>query len=207
MQTREIGQEECTFLIEETREGIAHAVSVEEVCSLLEEIPKEDGEGLKYIVLRQPTRKEERLSPVWGRLIYSFEYKQDSGPAIILEAIDPDRKIEWPRSLRPDEQAELERLKRDGHAFAETRRNYISPVDLKAVRNTQLFRTLPHEIGHYVHYLEEVVRPYEANPEQDYLTLWETYNAIPGSEKERFAHGYAEKTVEILRQKGWELPE
>ena len=39
-------------------------------------------------VRRQPKRKEEIISPVWGRLIYSYEFENDYCPAIILDAID-----------------------------------------------------------------------------------------------------------------------
>jgi len=202
----QIGPDVFTFLVEETREGVSHAVSVEDICAMLTEIPVEDLTGLRYIVLRQPTRKEERLRPVWGRFIYSFEYKEDSGPAIILEAIDPNGNIEWPRSQRPEERAEFERLQQDGHAFVANRRSYVSDIDLNAVRNTQLFRTLPHEIGHYVHYLHEVEKPYEANPDLDFLTLWETFHAIPTPEKEKFAHRYADKTANMLIRRDWKLP-
>lgn len=54
---------------------------------MITHIPSEDYGDLRFIILRQPKRKEEIISPVWGRLIYSFEFEHEYAPAIILDAV------------------------------------------------------------------------------------------------------------------------
>ena len=73
----------------------------------------------KFIVLRQPKRKEQIISSVWGRLIYLYEFEKEDFPAIILESIDKDSRLIWSKKLSVDERKEFERLKNDGHIFEE----------------------------------------------------------------------------------------
>jgi hypothetical protein len=67
--------------------------------------------------------------------------------------------IEWPSSSRPQEQDEPERLRADGHQVRQVGRRHIVSTTLTSVRATQLYRTFPHEIGHWVDFLEQVKRP------------------------------------------------
>ncbi|MDD9947009.1 MAG: hypothetical protein OXU20_38555, partial [Myxococcales bacterium] len=59
------------------------------------------------------------------------------------------------------------------------------------VRNTQLYRTLPHEVGHYVQYHQDV----ESRAGDD-LDEWgrlnDAYFSRPQREREDFAHRYAD---------------
>lgn len=117
-------------------------------------------EDLAIIVFRQPKRKEEILHSVWGSLYYYSTFDSFSGPAIVLEAQDYSKNRKWgSKSLRVDSRQELERLRKDGHVIVEDKRGYSIELKLENVRATQLFRTLLHEIGHYVQYLELVTRP------------------------------------------------
>ena len=181
------------FVVEQTRPGSQHACSVGDLKSILEHIPSTDYEELKLIVFRQPKRKEEALSPTWGRLIYSYEFEGEYHPAIILEAVDYTKKLKWPKALSIEEQQELERLRTDGHTFSEDGRHFTADLETAIVRQTQLYRTLLHEIGHYVHYLEAVERP--ATEDEDF-EHWQrrhdSYFRIPQRDKEAFAHRYAE---------------
>ncbi|WP_196890165.1 hypothetical protein [Aureivirga sp. CE67] len=154
-----INGHEFVFITEETRKDSVHACSIKDISEIIKNIPKTDYGDLRLIILRQPKRKEEIKSSVWGRLIYFYEFENDFYPAVILEAQSSDKKIKWSKKLRIDDQKELERLKEDGHVFHEDKRNYVAEFDLNATRNTQLYRTLIHEFGHYVHYLEVVKRP------------------------------------------------
>jgi hypothetical protein len=174
-----------TFVIEETRSSSVHACSIEDLETMLGYIPSSDYGSLKLIILRQPTRKEEITSPVWGRLIYSYEFEDDYHPAIILEAINYEKRLRWKRNLVPDDQKELERLKADGHQFTEDKRNYDCMLQVEHVRNTQLYRTLLHEFGHYVH---------------SCIIDEELYDNIPKDEKEQFAYQYADDLLEKLKQ-------
>jgi ABC-type Zn uptake system ZnuABC Zn-binding protein ZnuA len=99
------------------------------------------------------------LQSVWGRLIYSYEFEDDFFPAVIVEAVDLTRSMKWSKKLDVDDQKELQRLKDDGHPLEMGKRFHEAPYRIENIRATQLYRTIPHEFGHYVHYLEVVIRP------------------------------------------------
>ena len=222
------------FVVEKTRQNSFHACTIEDIEQILNQIPKEDYGELELIILRQPTRKEENLKSVWGRLIYSYEFENNYLPAVIIEAVDLDRIFKWSKKLSIDSQKELERLKEDGHKIKMSKRFYEAEYELMNIRATQLYRTLPHEFGHYVHYLEVVKRPLseiqnqinqlddqiddndtsETNPlfdkwdslDHEYnkriQELEERYFSIPSSEKEVFAHSYADELKKDLTERG-----
>lgn len=198
-----IDGKEYTFVVEETRENSVHACSVSDLVRILEHVPSEDLDGLDLIVFRQPKRKEQILSPVWGRLIYSYEFEKADKPAVILESADLKRRLKWSKHLCVDSQREFERLIADGHAFKDTGRYFETDYRVEAVRNTQLYRTLLHEIGHYVHYLKIVERP--GSEDEDFET-WKTrsdqYGTLSTDEKERFAHRYADTLRQRLTESG-----
>lgn len=147
------------FVIETTRTNSFHACTVQDIEQILLHIPKEDFGDLELIILRQPTRKEENLQSVWGRLIYSYEFEDDFFPAVIVEAVDLTRTMKWSKKLDVDDQKELQRLKDDGHPLEMGKRFHEAQYRIEHIRATQLYRTIPHEFGHYVHYLEVVKRP------------------------------------------------
>ena len=187
------------FVVEQTRKNCKHACSIEDISRVLENIPSTDIGELKLIILRQPKRKEEILSPTWGRLIYSYEFENDFFPAIIVEAVNYSRKLKWSKSLSVDEQKELERLKADGHKFDNDGRNCICKLLPEKVRTTQLYRTLFHEVGHYAHYLEFVERQ---GTEEEAFEGWENRNdmyfKIAQADREAFAHRYADELRQSL---------
>ncbi len=157
--TKEIKGHAFKFIVETTRKNSFHACTIEDIEQILIQIPKEDYGDLELIILRQPTRKEENLKSVWGRLIYSYEFENDYLPAVIIEAVDLDKTFKWTKKLSVDSQKELERLRQDGHKIKMSKRFYEAEYEIENIRVTQLYRTLPHEFGHYVHYLEVVKRP------------------------------------------------
>ena len=188
------------FIIEKTRRNFLHACTPEAICDVLSCLPPEDWTGLDCILLRQPTRKQSLVEPAWGRIVFAANIgkagKPDvyTGPAILLEATDSSEELIWSRSLRPDFADEFQRLRRDGHKIVEERRGYRFVFDRLAVRRTQLYRTLPHEIGHWVDWVNRVERP--ADLSGDYGALVDAYWARP--ERESFAHRYAEAVVNRL---------
>lgn len=191
------------FVVEETRLTSEHACTVEDICEIIRHIPPSDYDDLNLIILRQPKRKEETLSSVWGRLIYSYEFEGNYRAAIILEAVDYKRKLKWSKSLQPEYQKELERLKSDGHEIIADKRYFTAEYELDNVRNTQLYRTLPHEFGHYLHYLEEVERPGKEEEEYEEWELrYDNYFKISSSDKEKFAHRYADELTSTLKESG-----
>lgn len=156
---RFINGHEFLFVTEQTRKNSKHACTIDDIEKIISHIPKKNYGELKLIVLRQPKRKEEILSPVWGRLIYSYEFEDDYFPAIIIEAFDYSAIFKWSKKLSLDALEELERLKNDGHNIIEGKRHFTAEYKIENVRQTQLYRTLSHEFGHYAHYLTIVKEP------------------------------------------------
>jgi hypothetical protein len=113
------------------------------------------------------------------------------GPAIIIEAVNPTEPVKFGKSLDVDAVAELERLRLDGHKIRATDRKRTIEPTLESCRTTQLYRTLLHELGHWVDFLEKVERPAAADPKA-YEGLLERFHRRPYCEKEHFAHYYAE---------------
>jgi hypothetical protein len=69
---------------------------------------------------------------------------------------------------------------------------------LESIRNTQLYRTLPHEVGHFVQYDREVRGRAGGDPSR-LLRLQDAYFAKPVIERETFAQRYAREFVEKQR--------
>lgn len=182
-----VGEHLLLFLIEKPRSGVTHACSVDEVVRVLSCVPTADLEGLDFVVMRQPKRKEEILSPVWGRYLSLFEFNENSGSAIILESLDLRKPIRWQKPLSARWLEQLEKLRLQGHIITESKRFFDISSTLSAVRETQLFETLPHEAGHHVHSSTD-----------------ERFGERTKREKEDFAEHYArrfmEKFGQILRQ-------
>jgi hypothetical protein len=181
-------------LHEPPRAGCAYGCSPEDVAHLLGHVPAPDIEGLRLVAFRQPTRKQKVLCPVWGRLYYHADFGSHDGAAVVIEAVDLARPFRWPRKLDLESQSELARLRKDGHRIEEDRRGYTFHLTESSVRRTILYRTLLHEVGHWVDWLTRVERP----PDGDI----DRYLARPASEREAFAHGYADRLAESLRRKG-----
>lgn len=182
---REINAKAITFIVEETRVGSYHACTVDDIAHLLRYIPEPDVEAIELIVLRQPKRKEEILSPVWGRLGFYVEIGRHRGPAIFLESINLSKPMLLSKSLAPEVEIELRRLSRDGHEIATTKRHHVVSSSLTSVRATQLYRTLLHELGHQF--------DYRRNPK--------AFDRKTSLDKEVFAHRYADILQEELRKK------
>jgi hypothetical protein len=200
---RVVSGRELTFIVEELRSSCVHACTIEDICRVLENVPLADWVGLDTFVLRQSTRKQWLLHPAWGRMFYWADLglpgrrAKTLEPAIILEAVDYNEKFEWPTALDLEDLAELERLKSDGHRVSRVGRRYVFSMSPEAVRVTQLYRTMLHEIGHWVDYLDKVRRP--ADPGLgDYAQLSAAYFRRPRQEREAFAHRYASTTRERL---------
>ena len=188
----QVGSVSKHVIIEPTIKGFIHACTVDDIQRLLELIPAEHINDITAFVLRQPKRKEQILSSVWGRLIYSSDLCGFSGPTVYLEAQNFEQPLKWSKSLTPEGAKELERLREDGHVVVTDKRQHIINSTLDTIRNTQLYRTLPHEIGHYVDYLTKV-----EEPSKDNFDLWsvlnDKYHSRPSQERESFAHRYADE--------------
>jgi hypothetical protein len=151
------------------------------------------------LVFRQPTRKQRLLKPVWGRFLYYAEIGEVRGSAIMLEAQEEGAKLKWSRRMTPEDRAEFGRLVADGHAFKEEKRHFVAQVEPGAARQTVLYRTLLHELGHWAHYQRDVLIPATAlDPDEE--TARDLFFAAPSSEREAFAHGFADRWAKLLGQ-------
>jgi len=200
---RTVGLLDLAFVVEKTREDCIHACTVADVCHLLSLVPPADLESLQTFVFRQPTRKQWSISPAWGRIAYSADLGltgkkvRRQGPAIFLEAVNSTKVWKWGKDLDPEDALEIERLRSDGHVVEDTGKRLLFRSSQESVRVTQLYRTLLHEIGHWVDWLEKVERP-AANSSAPYDVLSDRYFARPDQERERFAHRYADTMRESL---------
>lgn len=195
------------FVVEETRQDTQHACTVDDIAEILRHVSPKDYGRLNLVVLRQPKRKEEILNAVWGRLIYYyyFETDFDCRPAIILEAMPTNKVLKWSKSLNPDRASELKRLEEDGHRITTTKRHHLIHTTLDSVRNTQLYRTLPHEIGHYKHFLELVGELEDTSDDalyEKHEAKQAKYDNLPTAVKEKYAHNYADRFKVMLEQCG-----
>ena len=196
------------FFVQPTLEDCVHACTVDDIAQMLWLTNKGDWDGIEAILLRQPRRKEQTLAPVWGRLAYAAELVNQrgiavhSGPVLVIEAVNPARPIKYGKSLSPEDIAELERLRVDGHRVLPRDRNHSFVSTLESCRATQLYRTLLHEIGHWLEFLENVERPaaaIEGRPNVDvYENLLQRFHTRPFQEREQYAHAYAERVRQSL---------
>jgi hypothetical protein len=198
--TRTICDRDITFLVQPVTRGFVHACTVDDICRMLGLVPAADLTGIDLLVLRQPTRKQTLLRPCWGRLCYYADTGRHWGRAIFLEAQPPGQTLRWDRSMTPDDAAEFERLKADGHGIEEGRRAFAVIPNPDSIRATQLYRTLLHELGHHVDYMEKVSE--RARDEADYARRQAEYVARPRREREDFAHRYASELSARLREDG-----
>jgi hypothetical protein len=182
--TRPVGTRELPFLVEPTRPGWFYPCTIDDACAVLAHLPEEDLRTVDMVVLRQPTRRQRVLSPVWGRALFLFDIDRFSGPAIVLEA-QSMRPVKWPAGPSVERVRELDRLRRDGHRIEKTRRGIVIHPSREALRNTVLYRTLIHEVGHHV----DAGRLTDAQ--------WDCKSRTA---KEDFAHRYAATQVDRLRQ-------
>jgi hypothetical protein len=190
-----LGNCTLTILVEPVQANFIHACTLDDIRKILHLIPPHHLAPIKLIVLRQPKRKEQIMCPVWGRLRYWSKIKGYAGPAIYLEAQPLSKTIRWPKSLCVEDSRELDRLIADRHNVVSDRRYHTIHHTLESTRFTQLYRTLPHEIGHYIDYFESVKTPSNGDLDEE-SRLDAIYDSKPSFDKETFAHHYANQFFE-----------
>lgn len=185
---RMVGEHELTFFVEPTRPDWFYPCTPDDICVLLSRCDPAAVSTFDAIVMRQPTRKQTILSPVWGRAIFYFEIEEDAPgmTAIVVESHDLS-PFTWPKSLSPEEIRELDRLRGDGHDIRQTRRGHEVHLTADSMRNTVLYRTLLHEIGHHVDF------------ERCSSEEWDSKTS---TEREDYAHRYALEWGERLSKAG-----
>ncbi|MEX0364907.1 MAG: ImmA/IrrE family metallo-endopeptidase [Ruegeria sp.] len=194
-----IGDFRLKILYEEPRVGHTYGCSPSDVIKVLTLAADLVPSLPDIVAFRQPTRKQRQQHPVWGRFLYFGEFGRHEGAAIILEAQELNAPLSWPKRMSLEDRAEFLRLVEDGHSFTEAKRRFQSTLAEAPIRNTVLYRTLLHELGHWVHYHQEVLNsPTALHENQDIAS--DLYFSKSVSEREDYAHAFAEKLRQALRQ-------
>jgi hypothetical protein len=183
------GDQKVTLLTQALRKGYAYPCTHQEIIDLL--VQKQiDFSLIDFIVLRQPTVKEEALSPVWGRAVFDFNYRGRVGSAIVIEAYQTGGKLKWPKKLSFQEQLEFKRLQEDGHTFAGDGRHWTAVLDIDAVRSTVLGWTVLHEVGH-LHHFQSFIDTYPGPLGQAKKAYW----AVSHNEREKEADRFVQQVL------------
>ncbi len=177
------------FLVEPTLKDYTHSCTIDDIERIIQLLPGQGITGIDLFILRQATRKQDLFDSCWGRLVYYYEGERFQGPAIIIEARPIGVPIKWSKHVGPEQKAELSRLEEDGHKLVYSKRAILVDRTIDSCRNTQLYRTIPHEVGHYVDFL----RCEKLGIDMD---------SIPSVEKETFAHRYADGFLESQKESG-----
>ncbi|WP_141401308.1 hypothetical protein [Cohaesibacter gelatinilyticus] len=197
---------DITILYETPKEGFSYGCSPADVIKLLKLVAIDVPPLPDIIVFRQPTRKQRQQNPVWGRFFYYSEFGKHKGSAIVLEAQKIGDSLIWPRRMSLEDRDEYNRLNDDGHRFVETKRDFRAELTEDAIRSTLLFRTFLHELGHWADYSYKVIFGNSAiDGEYDNDTAEDLYFARPTSEREVYAHAFADKYRKRLKNAG-EIP-
>jgi hypothetical protein len=196
--TRPVYCRDLPFVVEPTRADSVYACTIDDIATVLHAAPKAHVAGIQGVVLRQPKRKEEILSPVWGRLGYSAEVGPILGPTIVVEAIRLPLTLRYSARLGVPEQEELKRLLPEADRVEQDGRCRLLHFGLSGVRRVQLYRTVLHELGHWADYFEKVERP-SRRKGGDWGALRDAYWQRPANERESFAHRYARELAEGLK--------
>ncbi|TJZ68373.1 hypothetical protein [Chitiniphilus eburneus] len=184
--TKSIGERELKFFVEPTRSDWFYPCTVDDICAVLSHCSVNVLNSFDFVVMRQPTRKQRILCPVWGRAIFSFDIDKHRGAAIVIEAQDL-APIDWDKSITPEYTRELERLRKDGHEIRNVRRGIQIHTTPNSLRNTVLYRTFLHEIGHHIDYSQ---------------SSSEEWDAKTKPVKEDYAHRYASELYGLLSKQG-----
>jgi hypothetical protein len=85
---RTVGTRQLRFFVEPTRPDWIYPCTIDDICAVLALCDPEALLTFDFIVMRQPTRKQRILCPVWGRASFVFDIDEYSGSAIVIEAQD-----------------------------------------------------------------------------------------------------------------------
>jgi len=181
----QVGGLKLSVLVERARGPWIHACTVDDVLHVLRCVPATSLYDLAAVVLRVPTKKQALLEPHWGQILFTSALVGDTAPVILLDAYCPSKGWRW-RWNNPAGLRELERLREAGHEVRSERGGWWVTPTLETYRTTQLFHTVPHELGHLA----------------DFRARGEAYWKRPGPEREDFAHRFADSVRKHWKARG-----
>lgn len=196
-----IGDFITKILYDKPHDGFSYGCSPAGVIKLLTMVSVSVPAMPDIIAFRQPTRKQRQQFPVWGRFLYFAEFGTNEGTAIVLEAQELGTLLRRSKDMNLEGRAEYERLVGDGHYFVETKRYFEAHLAEDGIRTTKLYRTLLHELGHLADYHQKVLSE-ETALDPDHDVAADLYFSRPTSEREVFAHRFAEDLSRSLRADG-----
>lgn len=197
----QIGGADVAILYEKPRQGFTYGCTPKDVVHLLSRVPDGDCDLIDLIVFRQPTRKQSQQSPVWGRMQYCAMIGDYIGATILLEAQEIGYSMKWKRRMSLEDRAELQRLRDDGHVVVESKRDFTITLTEDAIRNTILYDTLLHELGHWQQFERETLDETMALSD-DVDIAYDLYFSKPNVEREQFANRYSSEVGDLLRRRG-----
>lgn len=196
-----VGDNHVKVLFEAPRAGFSYGCSPADIVKLLTALSDLVPALPDIVAFRQPTRKQSQQTPTWGRFLYFAEFAEHHGTAIVVEAQELGAPLNWSKRMTLEDRTEYARLLRDGHVFVETKRDHVAVLTEEAVRNTILYRSFLHELGHLADYHQKVLDDKTAlAPNQD--AAENLYFSRPASEREAFAHRFAERLRGTLLERG-----
>ncbi len=203
----EVGLQSIRIIFERPREGHSYGCSPADIVHLLSLIENEFRELPSFFVFRQPTKKQNQLSPVWGRFLYRSDFKEKpnserENSAIVLESQKIGNIIRYPNKISLADQEELKRLKNDGHTFTKSRRYQETILTKDSIRKTILYRTVLHELGHWKQYCDNVIFK-TTSLDSDWDTSWDLHHSQPTIEKENFANRFSDDLAKRLCLNGY----
>ncbi len=193
-----IGSFETSIIYDKPHDGFSYGCSPADVKKLLTLVSASIPAMPDIIAFRQPTRKQRQQFPVWGRFLYYAEFGKNEGTAIVLESQELGTSLRRSKNMNLEDRAEYERLIGDGHSFVETKRYFEAQLAEDGIRNTKLYRTLLHELGHLADYHQKVLSE-ETALDPDHDVAADLYFSRPTSVREVFAHRFAEDLGRLLR--------
>jgi hypothetical protein len=199
----EIKNNKFHIVVEPTRPGHVHSCTIDDLITMLGHVPEKYLMGIKFFILKQPTRKQIVLRPVWGKFLYGIDADDLHGGAVFLWASKPETVFVWPKSICPLDQREMNRLEAEGHRLVLGSKAWNMISLLGATRHTQLYRTLPHEIYHFHQYYKHVLAPLSrCKAPATVADLKATYDSLTYQVKEDYANRHAEALFKELKSKG-----
>jgi hypothetical protein len=189
---RYLKESRLDFYIEPPAGGRIYHCTPDDVVRVLSEITNSSLKDFKTIVFRNSSAKQETLVPAWGRMKYGSSLSRTTGPVVFIESQKPDLKMKFSRKLNSFYFNEIKKLENEGHDIEFTKRHVIIHCNSAAIRSTQLYRTLFHEIGHYNDYYQQVELPNLYQDEyESWGRLYDNYFNKPTREREEAAERFA----------------
>lgn len=201
MRELSVAGQQVQFVYEAPDDGYTYGCDIDEVARVLCAVSEPEHWLPEIVAFRQPTRKQTLLAPVWGRCLYAGKIGSRIGPAIMIEAQRVGARFSWPRRMTLSDRDEFQRLVDEGHVFQKGKRSFDTQLTFESIRNTILYRTVLHELGHLQQY-DELVFDDDAALDPDVGRAQDLYFALPSDEKEAYANAFAARMARKLRSEG-----